>query len=85
MQGIKVEFTDNTKPDYWSNFQRYIDNVSNGDYNTRVSLTYSELQRYRGMLNPYYAYRSGVDTLHFMTREQHDQFIAKWSEYEHIG
>jgi hypothetical protein len=84
MYGVKIEFTDKSQPDYWIKFQKYIDKVSHGAYNTAVSMTYSELQRFNGMLNPYYAYRSGVDTLHFMTKEKHDKFINKWSNYEHI-
>lgn len=84
MYGIKIEFTDKTQPVFWINFQKHIDKVSNGDYNNKISLTFSELQRFNGMLNPYYAYRAGVDTLHFMTREQHNQFVEKWSNYEHI-
>lgn len=84
MHGIKIEFTDETQPIYWSNFQKYIDTASNGDYPTKISLMYSELQQYGGMLNPYYAYKSGVDTLHFMSTDNCEQFISKWRAYEHL-
>lgn len=83
MYGIKIEFTGNSQPEYWLKFQKYIDKVSNGEYNTAVSMLYSELRRFGGMLNPYYAYRSGVETLHFMTEDQFNQFVEKWSNYEH--
>jgi|688.fasta_scaffold07873_7 hypothetical protein len=83
MYGIKVEFTDKTQPIYWSNFQSYVLKSTNSNYSAMVSLTYHELQRFGGMLNPLYAYRSGVNTLHFMTNEQFTQFVEKWSNYEH--
>lgn len=83
MYGIKIEFTDKTQPEYWIKFQKYVDNASNGDYTRIVAMTYSELQRFGGMINPLYAYRSGVDTLHFMTEDNFNQFVEKWSSYEH--
>jgi hypothetical protein len=83
MQGYKTEFTDTSKPAYWRNFEAYL-MASTNDYSTYVSHMYSELQKHDGMLNPYYCYKSGVDTLHFMTKEKHDKFINKWSNYEHI-
>lgn len=85
MYGIKVEFTDETQPTYWVNFKSHVVNSTQGNYPAMIAMIYSELQRFGGMLNPLYAYRAGVDTLHFMTIEQHYQFIEKWSTNEHSG
>lgn len=81
MQGIKIEFTDETCPTYWKKFRKYLTKTSNDNYSTYVSNLYHELRQYGCILNPLYAYRSGVDTLHFNNLENYSKFVEFWNNY----